>query len=315
MALLESIGDPTLTVGAAFAAMAVKFDTGEFAELLRLSQTVVGLAGGDPAKGATFGVGSPLAQALAYRCVARWWLGRDGWRQDLDDAVAMARSSDPATHALVVTWTYGYGIVYGVLRVDDSAVRAIEEAMPIAEGLSDDTALSSAKFTLGIVLLHRDVAADRQRGLELVAQLRETWLRERYLLHQLPTADVHAARETARRGDRDGAIPVMRHAVSQFHQAGRLSYLVWGTDALVETLLSRGGEGDVAEAQEAIDRMANLRADEGLVVRDITLLRLRALLSRAQGHDVAYGDLVNRYRAMATSMGFEGHIAMAKAMV
>ena len=91
MALLESIGDPTLTMGLAFGAFCAWFDGGEFGEILRWSQTVVDLAAGDPAKGADFGVGSPLAAGLAFRGSARWWLGRPGWRQDLHDAVAMAR--------------------------------------------------------------------------------------------------------------------------------------------------------------------------------------------------------------------------------
>ena len=82
----------------------------------------------------------------------------------------------------------------------------------------------------------------------------------------------------------------------------------------METLLDRGTEDDVAEAQSAIDRAAKLPADEGLVLRDIWLLRLRALLARARGDDVAYRDLVSRYRAMAESLGFEGHMAMAEAM-
>jgi hypothetical protein len=50
-------------------------------------------------------------------------------------------------------------------------------------------------------------------------------------------------------------------------------------------------------------------------VREITLLRLRTLLSRAHGDDVAYRDLVSRYREMAESLGFEGHIAWAKALI
>ena len=95
MALLESIGDPTLTIGLAFAAFSTWCDAGEFGEILRWSQTVIDLADGDPAKGAGFGIGSPLAVALAFRGVARWWLGRPGWRQDLDDAVAMARTQRP----------------------------------------------------------------------------------------------------------------------------------------------------------------------------------------------------------------------------
>lgn len=49
-------------------------------------------------------------------------------------------------------------------------------------------------------------------------------------------------------------------------------------------------------------------------MRDITLLRLRALLARARGENVAYRDLLRRYRAMAESLGFEGHTAWAEAM-
>jgi hypothetical protein len=50
------------------------------------------------------------------------------------------------------------------------------------------------------------------------------------------------------------------------------------------------------------------------LVRDIWLLRLSALLARARGDDVAYRDLVNRYRAMAKSLGFDGHKADVTAM-
>ena len=83
----------------------------------------------------------------------------------------------------------------------------------------------------------------------------------------------------------------------------------------METLLERGAEGDLAEAQEAIDRLANLRADDGSAMRQITLLRLRTLLARARGDNIAYRDLLSRYRAMAESLDFEGHIAWAKALI
>jgi hypothetical protein len=61
--------------------------------------------------------------------------------------------------------------------------------------------------------------------------------------------------------------------------------------------------------------LANLPADDGSAMREITLLRLRALLSRARGDDIAYRDYRDRYRAMAESLGFEGHIAWAEAMI
>ena len=313
MALLESIGDPNPIVGLAFAAFCIWFDAGEFGEIVRWSQTVIDLAGGDPAKGAAFGIGSPLAVALAFRGAARWWMGRPGWRQDLHDAVAMARRTDPTTLAAIAAWTYGFAMQYGVLRADDSALRAIEKDVQTAEATSNDTALSLAEYALGVALLGRDTAADRRRGLELMMQARDIWLRERALF-MLPVTELFAAREKASRGDRDAAIPVMRKAVDDLHQAGRLGYGVWGTGILVETLLDRDAEGDLAEAQAAIDRLGNL-LDDGSAVRDITLLRLRALLSRARGDDVAYRDVLSRYRAMAESLGFEGHIAWAEAMI
>jgi hypothetical protein len=122
-------------------------------------------------------------------------------------------------------------------------------------------------------------------------------------------------RERARRGDRDDAIPLMRAATDHLFREGRL--LAWGlpvTDVLVQTLLDRGTDGDVAEAEAAITRLADAPADEGLVILDIWLRRLRALLARARGDEATYRDYRDRYRDMARSLGFEGHIAWAEAM-
>jgi hypothetical protein len=227
----------------------------------------------------------------------------------------MARNSNHSTTlGGVVIWTYGAAIPDGVLWADDSTVRAIEEAVQTAEASSNDLALSMAEYTLGVALLSRDAAADRHRGLELMVQARDIWLRKPIALQMVPVVGLWAARERARRGDRDAAIPMMRKAVDELHREGRFGYSVWGTGLLVETLLECGAEGDLAEAQEATDRLANLRTDHTSAMLEITLLRLRALLARVRGDNVAYRDLVGRYRAMAESLGFEGHIAWAEAM-
>ena len=70
----------------------------------------------------------------------------------------------------------------------------------------------------------------------------------------------------------------------------------------------------MAEAEAAITRLADAPADDGLAIREIWLLRLRALLARARGDKAGYRDYRDRYRAMATSLGFEGHMAWAEAM-
>jgi hypothetical protein len=312
MALLESIGDPALTVGAGFMAISMKYRAGEIAVVLRWSQTVIDWAEGDPTKGELV-VGSPLAIALVWRGIARYWLGRDGWRQDLDDATAMARSSDPTSHALVVLWKYGFAIGEGVLVADDTAVRELDDALHVAERSGDDTALGLAKYVLGLALGRRD-GADHQRGLDLLAQVREMCLHGRFYRSELRGLELAAAMELARHGDRDGAIPVIRRVLNDFFEARYLGYCAAGTAFLVEALLDRGTEDDVAEAQSAIDRATRLPAEKGLVLRDIWLLRMRALLARARDDEDAYRDLADRYRAMAKSLGFVGHIAMAEAM-
>jgi hypothetical protein len=192
-------------------------------------------------------------------------------------------------------------------------VHVIEEAVQIAEGASNDAALSLIRFALGVALLYRGAATDRRRGLELIMQARETQCERAPSL--LPVTDLVIAQERARRGDRDAALATTRQAVDELHRAGRFGYCDLANGVLAEMLLERGAEGDLVEAQEAIDRLAQLPADTGSAMRDITLLRLRALMARARGNGVAYLDLAIRYRDMAKMLGYEGHIAWAEAML
>ena len=314
MALIESIGDATLTVGLFLPVVHAKIECAEVSDVLRWSQRVIDLADGDPSKG-NFIVGSPLACAFTMRAIARYCLGRPGWRDDLRHALAMARSADPASYANVVAWVYLVGIPFGVLTADDRAVRESEDALRDVERSGDDFALAQARGAVGMALVHRHTAAERGRGQQLLAEGYEMCLRTGQALGDLPLVEVYVARERARRGDRDEAIPLMRAAVDHAFREGQLLALgIPTTGVLVETLLDRGTDADVVEAGAAIERLAAAPADEGLVIRDIWLLRLRALLARARGEDTAYRDYRDRYRDMAKTLGFEGHIAWAEAM-
>jgi class 3 adenylate cyclase len=314
MALIESVDDPNLTVGLSFTGIYAKGESGEWRSVLRWSQRVIDLANGDPLKG-NFIIGSPLAHALTTRAMASYCLGRPGWRDDVRQALAMGRDTDSVTFVRVVMYVYLVGIPGGVLAADDRAVREIEDALQVAERSSDDLALAHARVTLGVALVHRPTAPEHHRGQKLLAEVSDVFLRREHNLAELAIVNVYLARERARRGDRDDAIPLIRTALDDLVREGKV--LAWGipaTGVLVETLVDRGAESDVAEAEAAIERLAAAPTDDGLVVRDIWLLRLRALLARARRDETGYRDLRDRYRDMAKTLGFEGHIAWAEAM-
>ena len=312
--LAESVGDPTLTVGLSFAPIYAKAENAEWSDVLRWSQRVIDLADGDPSRG-DFVYGSPLAIAFMSRGDARYCLGRPGWRDDLHRAVDMARSADPLSYATVVAYVYFLAIPNGVLTPDDRAVREIEDALRIAQRSGDDLALSYARVALAGALVHREAAGERDRGQTLLAEVSEEFVSRGHNLCDLPIVDIYSAREKAQCGDRDEAIPLMRAAVDHLFREGRLLlYGVAATGVLVETLLDRGADADIDEAEAAIARLAAAPADDRLVIREVWLLRMRALLAHALGDDAAYRDYRDRYRAMATSLGFEGHLQWEEAM-
>ena len=241
VALIESIGDPNLTVGLSFTQIRAKAASGEWSEMLRLAQRVIDLADGDPSMG-NFLFGSPLALAFAQRAIGRYTLGHPGWQADLRRGLAVAQGADSLSYVTVVSYVYTTGIPAGALRPDDSAVREIEDALSIAERSGDNLQLGVAWLTLGLALVHRDTDAERDRGQQLLAEVRDVFVRGGHFLCDVPMLDVYIARETARREDRDQAIPSMRAAVDHLAQSGQL--LSWGivtTGVLVETLLDRGG--------------------------------------------------------------------------
>ena len=312
--LLGAIGDPTLTVALVYAAMIAKHETAEMAEMLRFAQLVIDLAEGDPAKGSLI-FESPLTVVTTARGFARWCLGIAGWKDDFARSIATARAllTDPGTLGGVMWFTYVPAIPYGVLLPDATALRDTAEFLSIAEQSGDDLAVDLARGVHGLALAYQDGPA-REHGFELLAKVRERAANNLFTMTNLPIADIHIAREKARTGDTAGAIELARSVVDDLFNAGGSIWTALATSVLVETLLQRGGEGDLDEAESAMDQLAAVPTDPGFVLHEISLQRLRALLARARGDEAAYRAYRDSYRAKATSLGFEGHIKWAEAM-
>ena len=165
----------------------------------------------------------------------------------------------------------------------------------------------------GLVLSRRVTGADRNVALEVLRQTRDAHVRQRNLV-AATMADVRIAELTAEAGEVQGAIESARSIVDRLFENGEMFLRGAATAALVESLLRRGSDTDVQEAAAAIQRLAAVPTDPGFVLNDIQLLRMRALLAQAHGDETGYRDYRDRYRDMATELGFEGHMKWAEAM-
>ena len=311
MALIDSIGDPALTVALSFTSCVAKLQVAEMEDVLLLSTAVIDVADGESAAERII-LGSPLAMALAFRSVAKWTIGLPGWREDMRRAMSMSRTADTVSQVAVITYCY-QALAHGVLLADDSALAEIGTAMQAAERSAEDIAVVLIRMMLGFALVERG-AADVDRGYDIFAEICATCAKERYAMNLVPSLRMFPARQMTARGDFDGAIAHARTALDEVFSSSNFFNFNWGTNTLVEALLARGTENDLNEAEAAIARLVNTLPGNRWAVRDVYVYRLSALLAHARGDDSGYRGFRDRYRAIADDLGYERHMAWAAEM-
>jgi adenylate cyclase len=311
--LVESIGDPAMTVGLFYAAAQAKWEAGEASESIRLAQRIIDLADGDPTMGSLV-FGSPLALAIAAKGAAGMFLGRRGWREDLDEGVALARSvGGQTTRSYVQLYRYAAATQNGAVLPDAQDVTQAAETLEIAQWSGNNTAVAYALLNRAVTLIHTD-SVERTAAFDFLARAREMFVDEQLIVTLRRMADFEFARERARSADLGGAIELATTVLAEQFDTGEMVFRGPATAVLVEALLSRGSAADIEDAQRAIDRLAAVPTEQGFVLHELPLLRLRALLARARGDEPSYRQFVARFRARAAETDFEGYLAQAEAM-
>ena len=312
-ALVESIDEPEMTAGLFYSAAQAKWEAGEAAESLRLAQRIIDIADGDPTMGSLV-VGSPLAWALAVKGAAGMSLGRRGWRDHLDEGVALAQSvGGKATRSFVQLYRYAAATQNGAVLPDAQDVAQAAETLEIAQRSANNTAVAYALLNRATTLIHND-SEDTAAGLEFLAQAREMIMNEQLIVTLRRMSDIEVARERARSGDLDGAIDLATTILVEQFDTGEMIFRGPATTVLVEALLSRGAAADIKDAKLAIERLAAVPTEPGFVLHELPLLRLRALLARARDDEPGYQLFLERFRAQAAEADFEGYLAQAEAM-
>jgi adenylate cyclase len=257
-------------------------------------------------------LGSPLAAAIMLRGCARCCLGDPRWRDDVEQSATMARAIDVTLRAMLLVFKYSVA-VNGAWLPDAADSHETAEVLEIAERSGHDFTLSCARYVHGFTLLMQG-GPQRDDGIALLATAREAAVQERSTMGISAFIDTQVANEKIRVGDLDGAIELSRAAIEAEYASGEVIVRAATVAALVDALLRRGRPADLQEALAAVQRLAAVPTEPGFVINDIWLLRLRAMLAQARGDASAYRDYRDRYRAMANSLGFEGHMQWAEAM-
>ncbi|MGP4053481.1 ATP-binding protein [Mycobacterium sp. 4D054] len=300
--LIESVGDPALTCGLLPAITYAMSEVGRLREALRLAEKVIGLAADDVAKGNVL-FGSPLVSAIRMRGLYRLCLGIDGWRTDGDAAIALSRHLDPTSRVSSVLYKYILAVPVGALKVDRVARRQTAEALSVAEQAGDRHTLALARIARGLVLVHgRDPG---EEGTVLLRQARESVTTGGFTLNAVALVDPALALVSARAGELGHAIDLSRGAIAQMSHSGEVLSMGVATTVLVESLLARGAEGDRAEAIAAVQRLAAIPTDDGFVLNELPVLRLRALIARSDGDMSAFHRLRESHQRRCAAAGFD----------
>ena len=257
--LVESIGEPAMTVGLFYAAAQAKWEAGEATESLRLAQRVVDLADGDATMG-DFVIGSPLA----------WAHHAEGSGRNVPGTAGMARTTSrkalpwpgrltrPPGHSCSCTSTRPPS-QNGAVLPDARDVAETAESLEVAQRSGNNTAVAYAMLNRAIILIHNDFE-DSSAGLELLARAREMVVGEQLTVTLRRLSDIELARERARSGDLDGAIDLATTVLAEQFDTGEMIFRGPATTVLVEALLSRGSGADI-RARATCDRGAGRRAD------------------------------------------------------
>ena len=262
-------------MGLSFAPIYAKGENAEWSDVPLWSQTVIDLADGDPCKG-NFMIGSPLALAYTTRGMARCCLGHPGWRDDQRHGLAMARRSDALSDARVVTHVYFPGIPNGALG--PTIGRCARSRMPYRMP-NDPVMIWRWPSPVGRWAL-RWRTAQRLRSVtaDTSSQPRSA---KCSCAGDTALAIYRPSMSTSRVRGLSVVIAIMRYRSCAPPSTGSLprgTAAGLGTPAtsvLVETLLDRGNDDDVAEAEAAIERLAAAPADEGLAIENVVAAAAR----------------------------------------
>lgn len=285
---------PEMLLALAFA----RYETGEVGEALQVIERLRTMVPGPTA--------TDLAPATCLAGAIKVLVGRraDGQR-DLQVGLGLARKEDPVCNAIALGYRMDL-VVLGYDLVDEALVSETRDGLDRAESFGDSYGLALARSAHGFALLGSD-GPRRSDGVDLLHRSRSDGI-DVYG----GAIDAVLAVEMARNGRRDTPVEELRAAVQSEIESGGTLFVGYPLAVLVHLLVVRGGSNDVERAQDLVaDFQTSLPATIEPAVQ-LWLLRCQATLTSTLCEEVAYSEIVTRYRQLAEELDARGHLASAK---
>jgi adenylate cyclase len=288
--------DAMLKVDLLFTVMWAQFLVCDYDSLFRTADRIRAIAG--------TGVNSSVARATAVSGTSRIVTGdAERGQRELSLGIEQARETDPVTFAAVMTLKCCLTAV-GLEPPTVSALEDAREALHRAEAYGDNFATACALWACGTVLLRLDRRSERT-AVEYLKSAREIINKHRTVVVALAPIEADLALIAAREGDVDGAIETMRTVIGRQLENFDVTFMGVTFPALIQLLVERGREDDLAEADMMVAGLEAQAAQLKLPAMQLCAAFCRIVIARTdEGRQTAERG----YAEIAKSMSARGDL-------
>jgi adenylate cyclase len=231
-------------------------------------------------------------------------------RRRLRDATDQARGLTSVRYAYVLIY-WAMAAALGVYHSDE-LIGETPVALRRAESSGDIAGITVAQWAYGAVLL-RARNGSRDEAIDVLRRANATIQKHKAMTIALASVRTDLAMDAAHKGQRAESIDQLRAMASLIMDGGSRVFLAFVNEALVELLIDRGADDDLAEAHRIVDEWQANRP--GIPALDLWWLKSRALLAKAAGNSPDYAERTRQYLELCERMNARGRLSEARQML
>ncbi len=286
--------DAMLKVDLLFTVMWAQFLVCDYDALFRTADRIRAIAG--------TGVNSSVARSTAVCGVSRMVTGdTENGQRELRLGIEQARQTDAVTFAAVMTLKCCLAAV-ALEPPDVATLEDAYEALRRSETVGDNFATACALWACGTTLLRLD-RGSASTAVGYLKSARDIITKHRTVVVALAPIEADLAIEAARAGDRDRAIDSMRTVIGRQVENFDVTFLGVTIPALIQLLVDRDREEDLAEAATMVQALEIQAAQLKLPAMQVCAAFCRTVIA---GTDAEKTVSMREYRDIAERMGARG---------